>query len=822
MSLLSSLPVCVPAWCSRLPVPGRAGRLRALLLFSIRVGLAWCCLAAGVVHASGYRDLIIASGGKTTASVWVYADGGPWEIRAAEDLTRCIRLMTGATPKLIRVGTKSVVPIRADGRPRLIVGRLALEVRPELRKRLAGAAKKNPILRADAVVLERRGNTVFLAGNNDDSHYYAVSTLLHRWGCRWYLPTDFGECIPVVAELKVASLNMAYGSPFEVRRYWISWNGSTEGKDVFMRRNFFNEVMVPSGHNLGEFTRELVPPGKTMFQVPIAEDRTADHVASKVTPLFAAGKDVQLGMEDGVYESDSPLDRELLDLRFDKYFLKPSATDAFLTFYNKVAKRLLDAYPVSPSKIGFLAYANITLPPVRIRDAAKPLIAYLAPIDIDPIHPMDSPLSAPRREYRDMVFDWAKVMQGRVVIYDYDQSMMVWRDIPAPSLQLFQHDVRQYESAGILGVDTESRGAFATIFTNLFYRGQLLWNPRADITALENRFYKDFFGPAAAPMQRYWSAIYEAWAETVATEHEIHIFPAVYTPELLQTLRRELKIAESIVGKLSKRPNRGIRELRWQDRMRFLRRSFDILDAYAKMSQSATVDCDYPAAVKHGERGLAVREELTAQSDIFTTYKRIGESGAAWWPGEVEQFRRLASLTGGERGVMVQPMPLAWLFRTDPENIGARERWQETPIEMAPWDGWALDWREVRQEQRDWQWLLTSVYAQAQGIFDSSHQPYTGVAWYRVDVDLPPGIVGKRTHLMFPGLFNEATLYINGKEIARRSGYNPVWWMNSYEFEWDVALADVLRPGRNTFALRIDNPHHMGGMFRRPFLYEVR
>jgi len=389
-------------------------------------------------------------------------------------------------------------------------------------------------------------------------------------------------------------------------------------------------------------------------------------------------------------------------------------------------------------------------------------------------------------------------------------------------LQMFQNDVRQYEAARILGVDTESRGAFATIVTNLFYRGQLLWNPRADITALENRFYKDFFGPASGPMQRYWSSVYEAWAETVATEHEIHIFPAVYTPELVQGLRRELETAERIFERPPKRPNRGIRELQWEERMRFLRRSFDILDAYAKMTQSAAVDCDYHAAVRQGERGLAVREELTAQSEIFTSYKRIGESGAAWWPGEVDQFRKLARLTRGEQGTMLQPMPLAWLFRTDPENRGVVERWFDSPVTVAPWDGTTLDWRDVRDGQGDWQWLLTSVYVQAQGVFDQFHQSYTGTAWYRVHVNLPSEVDRQSIHLMFPGLFNEATLYINGKEIARRTGYHPIWWLNSYEFEWDVALAGVLRPGRNTFALRIDNPHHMGGMFRRPFLYEKR
>ena len=36
-------------------------------------------------------------------------------------------------------------------------------------------------------------------------------------------------------------------------------------------------------------------------------------------------------MEDGVYESDSPLDKELLALQYDKYYLTASVTDAHST-----------------------------------------------------------------------------------------------------------------------------------------------------------------------------------------------------------------------------------------------------------------------------------------------------------------------------------------------------------------------------------------------------------------------------------------------------------------------------------------------------------
>ena len=63
-----------------------------------------------------------------------------------------------------------------------------------------------------------------------------------------------------------------------------------------------------------------------------------------------------------------------------------------------------------------------------------------------------------------MLYRWAEVMQGRVVIYDYDQGMLVWRDVPNPSIGAVRQDVKHYKKAGILGVSTESRNAIATTF----------------------------------------------------------------------------------------------------------------------------------------------------------------------------------------------------------------------------------------------------------------------------------------------------------------------------------------------------------------------
>ena len=61
------------------------------------------------------------------------------------------------------------------------------------------------------------------------------------------MPTAFGACIPENATLTLGDLDETYAPPFEVRRYWLSWNGSGEGKNDSQRRNFMNgEVFAPS------------------------------------------------------------------------------------------------------------------------------------------------------------------------------------------------------------------------------------------------------------------------------------------------------------------------------------------------------------------------------------------------------------------------------------------------------------------------------------------------------------------------------------------------------------------------------------------------
>ncbi len=771
------------------------------------------------VGQPGQPDLIIASRGQSGARIVVSPTAGPWEKKAAEDLTHYIQRMTGARIPIVGEHRGIDAALRTTS-PLLILGQEAVKAQPKLPGMLAAVLKKDPHLRTDGIVLLREGNRVYLAGNNDPSHYYAVAELLRRWGCRWYMPTEFGECIPEVRELRLGKLHHAYSSPFEIRSYWISWLGDGSGAGEFRMRNMMTGrgPMPSTGHALGQYTKGL---GKGTFSFPITAPETARHVARQVEKRFAAGEAFSLGMEDGSYDSDYPRDRELMELQWDKYYMRRSVTDPMLELYNNVARILQKKYPESRGKIGFLAYANMTLPPVREMTAERSLYCELAPIDIDPIHGMDDPQSPPRREYREMMYQWAKVMQSRLCIYDYDQGMLVWRDVPNPSHQAFRQDVRHYRKAGILGVNTESRNAIATTFLNLHLRARLLWNPDEDVDALLAEFYPSFYGPAAKPMRGYWDTIYRAWEETIVTEHEHFVAPAIYTPRIMAVLREKLKEAEQIVGGVKVQGRALTRnEQLYVRRMEFTRLSFEILDAYMTMVAAAATEVDYRAAVAAGERGLKARDAMTALGGIFTTTRLEGE-GTAWWPGEVKQYRELVRCVDGTQGKLIAKLPLHWAFRRDPHRRGLPRGYHTQPVDLSHWnaqkDAYDLDARKDYPTDQ-WEMLRSDLYAQAQGIRHPNRQSFTGEMWYRTDVELTADQLRGAVHLRFPGLFNECWLYLNGEEVGHRK-QGKLYWLNDYRFEWDVDLSGKLKAGKSTLAVRCNCEHHFGGMFRRPFLY---
>ncbi len=780
------------------------------------MGLA---LMLACTTAASSEELTIAENGSTRAVVCIASDDAR---KTAEELAHYIEQMSGARP-VIADEPEAVAAALASDAPVFILGELALNTLPELRKALQSAVPATRVRRdGDAIALRREGNRIYLAGVNERSHSFAVTRLLNLWGCYWYMPTEFGECIPDRPKLTIDELNEIHASPFLIRRYWLAWRGSNQGLGDFQRRNFMGGRSIPNKHALGNYVKELIPEGKSRLTLHIAEPATAQHIAAQLHEKFAAGEDFPLSMNDGVYVSDSKLDAELQANFYDKYMLAPMLTDAFMTMYNNIAKILLEQHPDSPSAIGFLAYGNITMPPQRKFHAASPLVAVLAPIDIDPNHGMDDPRSPPRQEYREMLYRWSEIMDGRVTIYDYDQGMLVWRDLPNPSHQAFRHDIKHYRAAGILGIDTESRGAIATTFLNFHLRGQLMWDPDFDVDAHLAAFYPAFYGPASTAMASYWGAIFKAWEDTIITEHEWYTIPAIYTDALVETLRGHLIEAQRAIEPLRARePDQLTRNERlYVERMVFTEHSFNVIDHYTTMLRFGAREGDYVTAAQSGRKALEAREALRKMNPTFITWEP--PRGTAWFPGEVKHYTDLAARTDGTTGTLIARLPLEWAFRRDPNDTGLPMGFGRQQPDLTYWqankDRYATPEARKDYPTTEWEMLRTDLYAQAQGVLHPDWQSFTGFMWYKTDVTINADQLKDTVHVHFPGLFSEAWLYVNGYLVAHRP-QNHMWWKNNYLFDWDINLSSHLQEGKNDITLRIHNTHHNGGLFRRPFLY---
>jgi hypothetical protein len=799
------------AWCS--------GWWRKAIAAAIVLSAG--CMTLSLWSTAGAPDpgsLVIVKEGRSDAAILLSPKAGARERQAALDLAKYIKLMSGAELPVVSAPGEMSAAL-AGSRPVLVLGQAALDAKPALAAKLSAVLKKKPSLRADGIVLLRDGNKVYAAGGNDESHYFAVAELLRGWGVRWFMPGDFGESVPHETTLSVGRLDIAYAPPFEVRTFWVSWLGEKKGVEPFQLRNMMHgaDSVYQAGHALGHYTKGLA---KTPFETPLADPNTAEHVSRAAEQEYAAGKDFSLAMEDGIYLSAYPRDKELMLLQWDKYSMRWSVTDPMLQLLNGVAGRLRERHPESRSKIGFLIYSNMFLPPTQVARLEPSLYAMLAPIDIDPNHAMGDPQSPPKNEYRAILSKWAKLTEGRLVIYDYDQSMLLWRDLPNPSHLAFKEDVKRYRDAGVLGFSTESRMALATTGINLYLRGRLMWNPDEDVDALLEDYYARFYGPARAPMRDYWRAIFKAWQDTIVTEHEHFLIPAIYTPQLVARLEAPLRQAENALKPL-RQPGRHLadEERLYLERFEFVRLGYETLKAYVAMIEAAATNVDYQAAVVAGERGLQARDALTRANPAFTTTG--AESGAAFWPGEVAQYRDVRELIGGGKGRLLATLPLEWSFRRDKERKGVELQFSNGPVDLTYWREHGGDYDlDLRKDYPSSQWevVKTDMYIQAQGIRDPDRQSYTGDYWYRTEAALTAEQIGAHPHILFPGLVNSCELYLNGKEAARRTQLEP-WWFNDQRFEWDVPLDGKVREGVNVIALRCHSLHHLGGMFRRPFLY---
>lgn len=117
----------------------------------------------------------------------------------------------------------------------------------------------------------------------------------------------------------------------------------------------------------------------------------------------------------------------------------------------------------------------------------------------------------------------------------------------------------------------------------------------------------------------------------------------------------------------------------------------------------------------------------------------------------------------------------------------------------APQDkGIAGRWFDVSYVPKGWHNINIPGYWEDQGIRDLN-----GVVWYRKEVSIPLSMVGKPARVFLGRIVDADVLYINGKQVGNTTYQYP-------QRRYNVA-ADVLKPGKNVFVIKVTNTAGKGG-----------
>ncbi len=137
---------------------------------------------------------------------------------------------------------------------------------------------------------------------------------------------------------------------------------------------------------------------------------------------------------------------------------------------------------------------------------------------------------------------------------------------------------------------------------------------------------------------------------------------------------------------------------------------------------------------------------------------------------------------GDDMSATRRALDQGWLFRPDPMDAGLEQSWHAAALDD--------NWKPIK----------------APGEWESQgHKGYDGVGWYHIEFTPPPAVNGKQRAIAFFGVDDEATVWLNGVEVAREKRYNR---------RFAFFIEPQVKPGPNVLRVRVVDRGHQGGITR--------
>ena len=443
-----------------------------------------------------------------------------------------------------------------------------------------------------------------------------------------------------------------------------------------------------------------------------------------------------------------------------------SITEEWLTFVNRVAAEVHKEFP--QAYIATNGYANRNLPPEGVKLDDHMVIMFAA-IWSCTLHGYDDEHCWQKVRQGQMLKRWCELCKN-VWIYGYNYNMLVSGLTPFPEFTKLRRDFPLMKKWGVMGFHDESRNVWAEAgIASRYLRAQLEWNADADVDAILDDFFAKWYGRAARPMKAFYVALDDALTRAPIHGHEDRVMPEVYTPELLDRLKRLVGRGRAVGGHRPRQAPRAGRaaDLRASGRLhgpgggrggRQLRRG----------RRPRPTECS-PCA---GSCTPSIRSSSGPMKRAT-----IRASGTGRSPIARRYYQSLLDKTTGKTGTLVALAPRQAMFRTDPHEEGIFAGWQQPGLDES---GWTL--------------VDTTRPFYRQGFDDSRGYPYLGHIWYRLKLDVPAAAQGKKIMLCVPVVVTEAWCWVNGHYAGHRP-YQEAY-VRPAEMELDVTAVHPSGPNQ--------------------------
>jgi len=636
-----------------------------------------------------------------------------------------------------------------------LAGVEALERGPETPLTIEiGAAADNDALRERAAAdpsgffIEVTPAVIRLAGATPTATLYAAYELLERLGCRWFMPGEIGEVVPRVGRVQIATTAEVELPDFTGRI--LQALPREEASDEWALRNKLGGPHYPGSHSWARLVREdeyfethpeyfsLVDGERTPKQLCTSNPEVIRIAAQSIIDRHAADPSVNwygIGPNDGAGYCECPdcLAQDTGD--WDPFANRISITDRFLRFANAVAEQVHEVYP--EIKFAFYVYSNHMRPPLEVMPDPS-MIPAIAPIHLCRLHGMANPVCPERNYHQALIRDWTRICPE---VYHRGYSYnLAGPNLPLNYVSRWAYEIPYCKRAGITGFRIETQMSWANYGPLGYVLAQLMWDADQDVQLLLEDYYDKFYGPAANPMQEYWTRMDRERRDAPCHTGNAVNIPDIYTPPVMKYLAERIALASK----------RAADTQPYAERVHIAAQSLAYLDAFLTM-RAAAESFNFIEAKRALDGMRAVGQWMHDYQP-----RLVGAGGGVaridrFWASEVEQAHERT--TGGNS--LVYAFPDEWRVYLDPLDVGED-----------------LEYFARRLDDSSWQTLRTySASWSDQGL-----RYYKGVMWYRHSLTLEPRWAGRRLMLWFGGIDEDAKVWVNDTYIGEfdTNGWQPV------------------------------------------------